>query len=160
MFAWQLHLLVQLRQRFRQAIILLLLEITRSPLRVIIPNQLTLLLSEIMLHLHRVIMQSQCQQTQHQEATRSQLRVIIPNQLTLLLSEIIRHLHRVIMQSQCQQEIILHLHRVIIRSQVHQKNIRHQARQELIRHQAEVGTVVVVVLEVADQVHQATDHDK
>jgi hypothetical protein len=70
------------------------------------------------------------------------------------------------MQSQCQQEIILHLHRVIIRSQVHQKNIRHQARQELIRHQAEVatavavGTVVVVVLEVADQVHQATDHDK
>ena len=125
MYAWQLLLLVQLRQRFRQAIILLQLEITRS--------------------LHRAI---------------------IPNQLTPLLSEIIRHQHRVIMQSQCQQEIILRQHRVIIRSQVHQKNIRHQARQELIRHQAEVatavaaGTVAVAVLEEADQVHQATDHDK
>ena len=74
------------------------------------------------------------------------------------------------MQNLYQQEIILHLHRVIMQSQVHQKNIRHQARQELIRHQAEVatavaagtvaGTVAVAVLEVADQVHQATDHDK
>ena len=70
------------------------------------------------------------------------------------------------MQSPCQQEIILHLHRVIIRSQVHQKNIQHQARQELTQHLAEVATevvaetVVAAVLEVADQVHQATDHDK
>jgi hypothetical protein len=70
------------------------------------------------------------------------------------------------MQNLYQQEIILHLHRVIMQSQVHQKNIRHQARQEHIRHQAEVatvvaaGTVAVAVLEVADQVHQATDHDK
>jgi len=149
MYAWQLHLLVQLRQRFRQAIIQLQLEIPRSLLRVIIPNQLTLLLSEIILRQHRVIMQSRCRQTQHQEATRSLLRVIITNQLTPLLSEIIRRLHRVIM-----------------RSQVHQKIIRHQARQEPIRHQAEVatavaaGTVAAAVLEVADQVHQATDHDK
>ena len=153
MYAWQLHLLVQLRQRFRQAIIQLQLEIPRSLLRVIIPNQQTLLLSEIMLRQHRVIMRSRCQQTQHQEATRSLLRVIIPNQQTLLLSEIILHLHRVIMQNQ-----------------IRQKNIRHQARQEHIRHQAEVATVVaagtvavavaVAVLEVADQVHQATDHDK
>ena len=119
-----------------------------------------------MLRQHRVIMQSQCQQTQHQEATRSLLRVIIPNQITLLLLEIIRHLHRVIMQSPCQQEIILHLHRVIIRSQVHQKNIRHQARLDPIQHQAEVAmvvaadTAVAVVLEVADLAHQTTDLDK
>ena len=119
-----------------------------------------------MLRQLRVIMQSQCQQTQHQEATRSLLRVIIPNQLTLLLSEIIRHLHRVIMQNRCQLGIILRQHHVIMRSQVHQKNIRHQARLEPIQHQAEVAmvvaadTMVAVVLEVADRAHQTTDHDK
>ena len=61
------------------------------------------------------------------------------------------------MRSNCQQEIIRHQRREIMQS---------QALQELIRHQAEVvtvvavGTVVVAVLEVADQVHQTTDLDK
>ena len=119
-----------------------------------------------MLRQHRVIMQSQCQQSQRQEATRSLLRVIIPNQLILLLSEIIRHPLLVIMQSRCQLGIILREHRVIMRSLVHQKIIRHQVRLEPLRLQAEaamevaVATVVAAVLEVADQVHQATDHDK
>ena len=84
MYTWQLLLLVQLRQRFRQAIIQLQLEIPRSLLRVIIPNQQTLLLSEIMLRQHRVIMQSRCQQ------------------------EIILHLHRVIIRSQVHQKNIRH----------------------------------------------------
>ena len=70
------------------------------------------------------------------------------------------------MQSNYQQEIIRHPLRVIILSQVHQKNIRHQARQKLTQHQAEVATevavatVVAAVLAVADQAHQATDLDK
>ena len=69
------------------------------------------------------------------------------------------------MRSRCQLEIIRHHHHVIMRSLVHQKIIRHQARLEPIRLQAEaamevVETVVAAVLEVADQVHQATDHDK
>ena len=69
------------------------------------------------------------------------------------------------MQNRCQLEIILRQHHVIMRSQVHQKIIRHQARLEPIRLQAEAAmevaeTVVAAVLEVADQVHQATDHDK
>ena len=70
------------------------------------------------------------------------------------------------MRSRCQLGIILRQHHVIMRSQVHQKIIRHQARLEPIRLQAEAAmvvvaeTVVAAVLEVADQVHQATDLDK
>ena len=145
MCVWQLHQPVQIIQRFRQVILLLQLEI--------IPRQ------------HRVIIQSRCRQTQRQEATRSLLRVIIPNRLTLLLLEIILLPLRVIIQSRCQQGIIQHPHRVIIRNQVHQKNIQHQARLELILHQAEVATevaadtVVAAVLEAADQALQ-TDLDK
>jgi hypothetical protein len=44
-----------------------------------------------------------------------------------------------------------------MRSQVHQKIIRHQAEVAMV---VAAGTVVAAVLEVADQVHQATDHDK
>ena len=69
------------------------------------------------------------------------------------------------MQNRCQLGIILRQHHVIMRSLVHQKIIRHQVRLEPIRLQAEAAmevaeTVVAAVLEVADQVHQATDHDK
>ena len=70
------------------------------------------------------------------------------------------------MQNRCQLGIIRHQHHEIMRSLVHQKIIQHQAHLEPIRHQAEAATVVVAetlvaaVLEVADQVHQATDHDK
>ena len=69
------------------------------------------------------------------------------------------------MRSRCQLGIILRQHHEITRSLVHQKIIPHQARLEPIRLQAEAAmevaeTVVAVVLEVADQVHQATDHDK
>ena len=68
------------------------------------------------------------------------------------------------MRSRCQLGIILRQHHVIMRSQVHQKNIRHQARLEPIRLQAEAAmeaadTVVAAVLEAADQALQ-TDHDK
>jgi hypothetical protein len=69
------------------------------------------------------------------------------------------------MQKRCQLEIIRRQHHEITRSLVHQRIIRHQAHLEPIRHQAEAATVVAdtvvaAVLEVADQVHQATDHDK
>ena len=68
------------------------------------------------------------------------------------------------MRSRCQLGIILRQHHVIMRSQVHQKIIRHQARLEPIRLQAEAAmeaadTVVAAVLEAADQALQ-TDHDK